>query len=79
MHLFDYTDGGYLLCSSFEAEFQTDPETDSYYYNTQVFKLKPTRQQAEMFYNFFIPATDFVTGTLLSGRYEETAFDGEFF
>lgn len=66
MHLFNYHDDEYLLCSTFEEEYPGQPGTDYFYYDAQVFKTKPTRQQAQLFYQLFVPALALLTGTALS-------------
>lgn len=77
MHLFNYQDDQYLLCTSFEAEYPGQPETDYLYHDAQVFKIKPTRQQAQLFYRFYVLALALLTGTMLSGRHEQIDFAEE--
>lgn len=75
MHLFNYQDDEYLLCSSFGEEYLGQPGTDYFCYDAQVFKTKPTHQQAQAFYQFFVPALTLPTGTLLAGQLEQIDFD----
>lgn len=77
MNLFNYQDDEYLLCTSFEAEYPGQPGTNYLYHDAQVFKIKPTRRQAQLFHQFYVPALALLTGTMLSGRYEQVDFAEE--
>lgn len=77
MHLFNYQGDEYLVCTSFEEEYPGQPGTDYVYYDAQVFKVKPTRRKAQLFYQFYVPALALLTGTMLSGRHEPVDFAEE--
>lgn len=65
----------FLLCSTYEMEFPGKPDSDYLYMDAQVFKKKPSRNQADTFYNFLVPAMELQTGTLVSIKHNEVEFE----